>query len=434
MDQPDYHHSTPVEAVKKRTNKSPYHRPRSNGNLKSPTDAIYDIPKYTRVYTDINTQTRLNSSYGSKDLNTELQNTNGNQVKRRVKRSTASKIRPISNIETCNDAMKDHMYRCISEESLLGPYGDYTEPIGNDGGNNKRPVTHRKGRAPSPPPANEESCQPKPPARTSRSRRRGKPEFKRSQSTPRLDGTATDSLCSNNIHEEPPSYHEALCRRTILKRLHTPPKVREVTDQQRLKQTIASKHARQLYEDSLKRYSQNKTPVLQNGDQEQQQYYNMPSSPAKSAAIKQHINLHRSTSEGMHLKLQHLPPVHLKSDSALVARSKRMSSSQQQQQQKVGCQAAVNVKYQVHEYSMYDDRNDIRCSVAKLRQLFGEKSSGSHQVSPQPPPPYRPPPAAKAYVNNGNNRDCTNFLNKPVIMLQDLSGTLDDNFGEESYV
>ncbi|KAG1677877.1 Rho GTPase-activating protein 20 [Nymphon striatum] len=344
----------------------------------------------------------------------------------------SSKIRPISNIEVCNTPSKSNVYRCVSEESLLNSYNEYTQSL------NKRPVTHRKGRAPSPPPPAAQDQYPKPPTRSSRSRNRGKGEWKRSQSTPRLDGNShstntSEELLSRSSLEEPPSYDVALCRRTILKRLHTPPAVHEVTDQQRIEQTIVSKHARQLYEESLKRYSQDKScPSALTSrilDAEQEQYYNSVVTSTPCGKNQPHTNLHRSTSEGLHLKLHHLPPVHLKSD-ARATRTKRLSS----QQINDGVANTPNVKYQVNEYPLYDDRKDIRCSVAKLRQIFSEKtnstkSSSRHQFNP---PPYRPPPpAAKLY----GNRDCASFLNKPVVILRDVpGGNIEENFGEESYV
>ncbi|XP_022256815.1 uncharacterized protein LOC106471659 [Limulus polyphemus] len=232
---------------------------------------------------------------------------------------------------------------------------------------------------------------------------------------------SSDSLTCNERHTpthkptEPPSYREAINRRT---RLRT----------QVIEQKTLSARARKLYEESVRIYNEQAETVgethhavpvkVDSGDEGLLEPPPLPPKP-----------LLRTSSEGAALHLRHLPPVQVNESHIF---------SQTHWPRKTLSRANPP-----HEW-----QNEISWSVSQLRELFSSQSlqkSWSYEetsVDHRQPPPYRLPP----HVPKMNNEGCVTVVRvgcnsrgqDPVITVHKRSDSVStcssSTGGEESYV
>ncbi|XP_076373818.1 uncharacterized protein LOC143258561 [Tachypleus tridentatus] len=220
---------------------------------------------------------------------------------------------------------------------------------------------------------------------------------------------------SSNKPTEPPPYREAITRKTHLRT--------QVTEQKTL-----SARARKLYEESVRIYNEQVETIgethyampvtVDSGDDVLLQPPPLPPKP-----------LHRIPSEGIALRLRHLPPVHV-NESQIYSHSRRPRQSE----------SRVDPP---EEW-----RNEINWSVAQLRELFNSQSrqeTCSERVvsrDQRQPPPYRPPP----YVSKMSDEGCVTVVrvggnskgHDSVITVHKRSDSVStcgsSTGGEESYV
>ncbi|XP_022252648.1 uncharacterized protein LOC106468588, partial [Limulus polyphemus] len=220
---------------------------------------------------------------------------------------------------------------------------------------------------------------------------------------------------SSNKPTEPPTYREAITRKTHLRT--------QVTEQKTL-----SARARKLYEESVRIYNEQVETVgethyavpvkVDSGDEALLEPPPLPPKP-----------LHRTPSEGAALRLRHLPPVHV-NESQISSHSRRPRQS--------GSRVDPPEEW----------RNEINWSVAQLRELFNSQAfqeTCSERVTSQDqrqPPPYRPPP----YVSKINDEGCVTVVRvgsnskgqDSVITVHKRSDSVStcssSTGGEESYV
>ncbi|XP_064473470.1 uncharacterized protein LOC135388087 isoform X2 [Ornithodoros turicata] len=162
---------------------------------------------------------------------------------------------------------------------------------------------------------------------------------------------------------EPPSYREAMTRRSLLHRSQTLPQAEDGAADTR-EQTPLGVKARQLYESSLKQYNQQ----LEEGSETHHAILvkvdssdeGIAESPPPPLPPKPHSNVHRTVSEGTGVRLRHHPPVHVK-DSQLVNRGK--------------CVVVSSFHDRCQNQALYDFPKEISWSVAQLRNFFSNQSA-----------------------------------------------------------
>ncbi|XP_076357683.1 uncharacterized protein LOC143250676 isoform X2 [Tachypleus tridentatus] len=232
---------------------------------------------------------------------------------------------------------------------------------------------------------------------------------------------SSDSLTCNEVYTptykptEPPSYREAINRRT---RLRT----------QVIEQKTLSARAKKLYEESVRIYNEqvetvgethHAVPVkVDSGDEGLLEPPPLPPKP-----------LLRTSSEGAAIQLCHLPPVQVNEGHIL--------SPSHWPRQTVS-----------HANHPQEWQNEISWSVSKLRELFSSQtlqkswSYGEASMGPRQPPPYRSPP----HVPKMNNEGCVTVVRvgsnsrgqDPVITVHKRSDSVStcssSTGGEESYV
>ncbi|CAN7989236.1 unnamed protein product, partial [Ixodes hexagonus] len=160
---------------------------------------------------------------------------------------------------------------------------------------------------------------------------------------------------------EPPSYQEAMTRRTLLRRSQAVSQADDSFPEEPPMEPAPSlgSKARQLYEESLKIYnekldegSETHHAILVKVDSSDE---GISESPPPPLPPKPHQSVHRTVSDGTGIRLRHHPPVHVK-DSQLVNRGK--------------CVVVSSFHDRCQNQALYDFPKEISWSVAQLRSLF----------------------------------------------------------------
>ncbi|XP_067142901.1 uncharacterized protein [Centruroides vittatus] len=207
----------------------------------------------------------------------------------------------------------------------------------------------------------------------------------------------TPGLSDNGKPIEPPSYQETINRQTLLRGMQNSNALS--TEEIRDDQTVMSSKARQLYENSVRMYSQTSNTTVEthhavpvtvlNNDERVSIVPPVPPKP--------HVPLHSSNSDSPVHRLRHHPPVHV-SDSQIV----RQSNYQ-------GPKVMNMLAYRQgdRDHLPEDWRKEINWSVAQLRTLFTpdqhSQLSSSIANSRQHSPLYPLSPRDKRTGRNANN-------------------------------
>lgn len=166
---------------------------------------------------------------------------------------------------------------------------------------------------------------------------------------------------------EPPSYQEAMTRRTLFRRSQAISQADDALPEEPLVEpaSLGSK-ARQLYEESLKIYneqldvgSETHHAILVKVDSSDE---DVSGSPPPPLPPKPHQSVHRTVSDGTGIRLRHHPPVHIK-DSQLVNRGK--------------CVVVSSFHDRCQNQALYDFPKEISWSVAQLRSIFSKQSAST---------------------------------------------------------
>ncbi|XP_055947749.1 uncharacterized protein LOC129981100 isoform X4 [Argiope bruennichi] len=189
-----------------------------------------------------------------------------------------------------------------------------------------------------------------------------------SQSSIKSNGSRKSqrSNCSLNNSpakpNEPPSYLEAINRQTMLKQLNqtTVIPVKPVTDEMRAEQTSLSAKARELYENSVRMYSQ-QIPENDETHRAVPASVDVVDGPHKpSVSVKSTQTSPRpSSQEGTHIRLRHLPPVHV--TDAQLNRVRNFH---------------IRPRH-TREVLPEELRKEINWSVAQLREMFSARAQDS---------------------------------------------------------
>ncbi|CAN7983831.1 unnamed protein product [Ixodes pacificus] len=174
---------------------------------------------------------------------------------------------------------------------------------------------------------------------------------------------------------EPPSYQEAMTRRTLFRRSQAVSHADDSFPEEPPMEPAPSlgSKARQLYEESLKIYnekldegSETHHAILVKVDSSDE---GISESPPPPLPPKPHQSVHRTVSDGTGIRLRHHPPVHVK-DSQLVNRGK--------------CVVVSSFHDRCQNQALYDFPKEISWSVAQLRSLFSKQSTAKDGVNSQP--------------------------------------------------
>ncbi|XP_042899392.1 uncharacterized protein [Parasteatoda tepidariorum] len=156
---------------------------------------------------------------------------------------------------------------------------------------------------------------------------------------------------------EPPSYLEAINRQTLLKQMQHPAVVivKNVTDEMRAEQTSLSAKARELYENSVRMYSQQ---IPEDDDTHRAVPANVDCTDGhrkSSISVKGIQTSPRiSSQEGAHIRLRHHPPVHVTDSQLHNMRNFHIRSRR--------------------EILPEELRKEINWSVAQLREFFNTRT------------------------------------------------------------
>lgn len=161
---------------------------------------------------------------------------------------------------------------------------------------------------------------------------------------------------------EPPSYLEAINRQTMLKHLQQPTVivVKQVTDEMRAEQTSLSAKARELYENSVRMYTQQ----MPDGEETHRAVpanvdcvdgIHKTSIAVKSTQTSPRVNIQ----DGAHTRLRQLPPVHV--TDAQLHRVRNFH---------------IRPRH-TREVLPEELRKEINWSVAQLRELFSSRTQES---------------------------------------------------------
>lgn len=164
---------------------------------------------------------------------------------------------------------------------------------------------------------------------------------------------------------EPPSYQEAMTRRTLLRRSQAISQADDtLLEEPQTEPVSLSCKALQLYEESLRIYneqldvaSDTHHAILVKVDSSDE---GISESPPPPLPPKPHQPVHRTASDGTGIRLRHHPPVHVK-DSQLVNRGK--------------CVVVSSFHDRCQPQSLYDFPKEISWSVAQLRSIFSQQTS-----------------------------------------------------------
>lgn len=194
----------------------------------------------------------------------------------------------------------------------------------------------------------------------------------RSRTSPCRRQSTNCSLASvhrspNSKPMEPPSYQEAMTRRTLLRRSQAMSQADDalLEEPQAEPLSLGSK-ALQLYEQSLRKYneqldvaSDTHHAILVKVDSSDE---GISESPPPPLPPKPHQAVHRTVSDGSGIRLRHHPPVHVK-DSQLASRGNGK------------CVVVSSFHDRCQPQSLYDFPKEISWSVAQLRSIFSKQSS-----------------------------------------------------------
>ncbi|KAL1436610.1 hypothetical protein MTO96_049511 [Rhipicephalus appendiculatus] len=170
---------------------------------------------------------------------------------------------------------------------------------------------------------------------------------------------------------EPPSYQEAMTRRTLLRRSQAISQADDTLLEEPQTESVSlSCKALQLYEESLRIYneqldvaSDTHHAILVKVDSSDE---GISESPPPPLPPKPHQPVHRTASDGTGIRLRHHPPVHVK-DSQLVNRGK--------------CVVVSSFHDRCQPQSLYDFPKEISWSVAQLRSIFSQQNSAGKDGS-----------------------------------------------------
>ncbi|XP_077487676.1 uncharacterized protein LOC144098720 isoform X3 [Amblyomma americanum] len=164
---------------------------------------------------------------------------------------------------------------------------------------------------------------------------------------------------------EPPSYQEAMTRRTLLRRSQAISQADDtlLEEPQGAEPVSLGCKALQLYEESLRIYNEQLDvagdthhAILVKVDSSDE---GISESPPPPLPPKPHQAVHRTVSDGAGVRLRHHPPVHVK-DSQLVNRGK--------------CVVVSSFHDRCQPQALYDFPKEISWSVAQLRSIFSKQS------------------------------------------------------------
>ncbi|XP_072144857.1 uncharacterized protein [Dermacentor andersoni] len=175
----------------------------------------------------------------------------------------------------------------------------------------------------------------------------------------------------SNKPMEPPSYQEAMTRRTLLRRSQAISQADDaLLEEPQTEPLSLGCKALQLYEESLRMYneqldvaSDTHHAILVKVDSSDE---GISESPPPPLPPKPHQPVHRTASDGTGIRLRHHPPVHVK-DSQLVNRGK--------------CVVVSSFHDRCQPQSLYDFPKEISWSVAQLRSIFSQQASAGKDGS-----------------------------------------------------
>lgn len=193
-----------------------------------------------------------------------------------------------------------------------------------------------------------------------------------SQSSIKSSGSCRSqrSNCSLNNSpakpSEPPSYLEAINRQTMLKHLQQPTVivVKQVTDEMRAEQTSLSAKARELYENSVRMYTQQMPDGEETHRAVPANVDSVDGIHKTSISVKSTQTSPRTGSQdGIHTRLRQLPPVHV--TDAQLHRVRNFH---------------IRPRH-TREVLPEELRKEINWSVAQLRELFNSRTQDPNNCS-----------------------------------------------------
>lgn len=188
-----------------------------------------------------------------------------------------------------------------------------------------------------------------------------------SQSSNRSGGSrrSVRSNCSHGTPSpskpsEPPSYIEAINRQTMLRHMQ---QSKQVTEEMRAEQTSLSAKARELYENSVRMYSQQIPETEETHHAVPVKVDSVGEVRKTTMASKGSQTPPRAMAEGPHTRLRHLPPVHVSDAQINRVRNFHIRSRQPR------------------DDLPEDLRKEISWSVAQLRAIFSPQQQQEQESS-----------------------------------------------------